>query len=388
MGKRRPHGTGSLSQRKDGLWVGRVDAGWTPQGTRRRLTVSSRSKAEAQRKLKELQRRIAADGVPAVASARATVKSWSEQWLPMHATKVRPTTYTTDAGTIRKWIIPTIGHRRLTDLTPADLRAVRDAITKAGRKTTTALHAHRVLKKMLRDAVIEGHAVPPRVLEVEGPRKAANDRTAIPLEQGLRILKVALARDDAPRWVASLLQGLRQGEALGLTWDRIDLDDGTLDVSWQLQWLPTEHETPDGWEAKHLTGNAWLTRPKTAAGQRIIPLVDWMHTALLTARQNWTPNPWDLVWTAGGQPIRDEDDRATWRQIQTEAKAVHPSGRAWTGHEMRHTTISMLAAQGVDRSVIERIVGQAVLVDAYLHVDIEQARKALRGLAGTLALEG
>ncbi|MCB1240271.1 MAG: hypothetical protein KDB30_11430 [Tetrasphaera sp.] len=57
----------------------------------------------------------------------------------MHATRVRPTTYTTDSGAIRKWIVPTLGHRRLADLTPADTRALRKAITAAGRSTTTAL---------------------------------------------------------------------------------------------------------------------------------------------------------------------------------------------------------------------------------------------------------
>src|SRR5574338_1646127 len=141
MTKRRPHGTGSLYLRKDGLWIARVDAGWTPQGTRRRLTASSKSKAEALRKLKELQRRVAAGSIAPTASTRLTVKAWSETWLPLHATHVRPTTATTDAGAVHKWIVPTIGHRRLADLTPADLRALRDAIVSAGRSTTTALHA-------------------------------------------------------------------------------------------------------------------------------------------------------------------------------------------------------------------------------------------------------
>ena len=75
--KRRPHGTGSISQRKDGLWVARVDAGWTAQGTRRRVTVSSKSKSECQRKLKELQRKMAAGDVPAPKSARVTVRAWA-----------------------------------------------------------------------------------------------------------------------------------------------------------------------------------------------------------------------------------------------------------------------------------------------------------------------
>lgn len=387
--KRRPHGTGSISQRKDGLWVARVDAGWTAQGTRRRVTVSSKSKSECQRKLKELQRKMAAGDVPAPKSARVTVKAWALTWLPRHAANVRPTTYTTDAGTIRKWIVPTLGHRRLADLTPGDLRALRDAITSEGRSTTTALHAHKILVKMLKDARIEGHSVPERIMDVPKPGKAANDRNAIPVDQALRILDVATKRPDATRWVSAIIQGNRQGETLGLTWDRVDLERDLTDVSWQLQWLGKDHTTPDGWEARHLTGRAWLTRPKTSASRRAIPLVPWMKAALFTERQTWRENPWGLVWTdEDGLPIRDDKDREAWREIQTAAKVAHPSGRPWHLHEMRHATATLLIEQGVDRSIVEAIMGHTVLVESYLHVGMDATRKALEGVAERLALGG
>ena len=383
--KRRPQGTGSLTRRKDGLWVGRVDVGWTPQGTRDRRTVSSKSKTEAARKLRDLQRSIATGHAPAARGARLTVKAWTDVWLPLHATKVRPTTYTTDAGTIRKWIVPTLGSRRLADLTPADLRALRDAITSAGRSTTTAAHAHRVLRKMLRDAVIEGHSVPPRVLEVEAPRKAANDRTAIPLEQALRIVALTDRRDDAARWTAGLLMGIRSGEVRGLTWDVIDLERGLMDISWQVQHLTAGHATPDGWQARHLDGRAWLTRPKTSAGQRVVPMVESLHAQLAIARAQWQPNPWGLIWTdEKGRPIDKADDLATFHEIQQQAGVAHPSGRPWHAHEMRHFAISFLLARGTPREVVQRIVGQSKLVESYVHVDMAQMRAALEG--GMLAL--
>jgi integrase len=389
MAERRPKGSGAVSQRKDGLWVARIDAGVTPQGTRRRITVSSRSKQECLRKLKEMQRKIAAGNVPAAASARLTVRAWADLWLPMHASRVRPTTYTTDSGTIRKWIVPTLGHRRLADLTPADLRALREAITKAGRSTTTALHSHKILLKMLKDAQVEGHDVPERIMKAPKPAKAANDRSAIPVEQALRILAVATARPDAPRWVSALLQGMRQGESLGLEWSRVDLEAGTVDVSWQLQWMADDVPTPDGWEERRIDGvpRARLTRPKTASGVRVIPLVPWMVAAFKVAAERWEPNPWGLVWTVDGLPIKPDEDRLTWRAIQQEAEVAHPAGRPWHLHESRHTTATLLAEQGVDRAIIEAILGQAVLVESYLHVGQEHVRRALEGVASRLQLE-
>jgi integrase len=386
--RRRPRGTGGLTYRaSDGLWIGRVDFGYTPQGTRDRRTVSSRKKGEAAKKLRDLIRDR--DQGNTGRGARLTVKAWADQWLPIHAARVRPTTYATDAGAVHKWVTPTLGHRRLADLTPADMRALRTTILDAGRSTTTALHAHKILVKMLKDAIVEGHRVPERVLLTPKPSKAANDRTSIPVDQALAILRVALERPDAPRWVAAILQGMRQGETLGLTWPCVNLEAATVDVSWQLQRLPAGHTAPDGWEARHLDGSMWLTRPKTNAGQRVIPLVPWMRAALTVARDTWTPNPHGLIWVnAKGEPIRAEADRDTWKAIQVQAKVAHPTGRPWHLHECRHTTATMLLQLGVDRAVIEAILGQAVLVESYLHVGQDQARTALEAVAHKLALEG
>ena len=407
--KRRTYGTGGITQRPDGLWVGRVYTGrWTagdpPQ--RERLTRSGKTRAIVEGKLRALTREISDKGAPRPGLARATVKTYSDEWLPRHARKVRPTTYTTDAGAMRKWIVPTLGHRRLSDLEPHDLRALDAAITApdpprypTGRSSTTALHAHKLLERMLRAARVDGHQVDERLFDVERPSKARNDRTAMTVDELLRVLEVVGKRADRSRWLAAILTGGRQAETLGLTWASLDLDAKRLDVSWQLQPLPylvkrdpsSGFRLPDNFEARHLVGALHLTRPKTAAGQRVIPVVHWLGEALAEARERWTPNPWDLVWTdtlesGEPRPIRDDVDRARWHEIQAEAEVAHPSGRPYHVHETRHSMVSMLLADGVDRSVIEAIVGQATLVEAYVHVPVEVAAAALDRFAGRLQL--
>lgn len=375
--------------RPDGVWVYRIDTGRiTARGTRERLTVSSKNKAEATKKYRALLRRLNAGDVPEAGSGKLTVKGWADRWLPMHAANVRPTTYTTDRGAVRKWIIPTIGHRRVAELTPADLRNLRDAITNAGRSTTTALHAHKILTKMLKDARVEGYDVPDRVLIAPKPKKAANDRTEIPVDQALRILAVVGQRPDSTRWVVGLLYGMRQGETLGLTWDRVEFDDPPhLDLSWQLQHLPRNRNRPDGWEERHITGRAYWTRPKSRAGQRALPLVEPVRGSLLAARATWRENPWGLVWTdPAGLPIKAPDDRATWHAIQQEAGAKHPSGRPWHVHEMRHTAASILLRFGTSEHHVAAILGQEVLVRAYAHHSAADMTKALEGAAGELRL--
>lgn len=398
---RRQYGSGGLRQRDDGKWVGTIEAGYTPRGTRRRVSVVAATEAEAKRKMKDKQRAIDQDGA-APTTGRATVKSWSDTWLAAHATRVRPSTYTTDAGAVRKWIVPTIGPKRLDTLTPGDMRAVHVAIRKAGRSSTTARQAHWVLIGMLKAALLEGHRVPPNVLLVHAPTRAASDRDAIPLDDAKRILQEA-AKGNGARWVMALLQGMRQAEVLGLTWDAVDLDKGTVDISWQLQSLPYldrkagTFRVPDGHEARHLTHAYHLTRPKTNSGQRIIPLVPWTVAALRAWREDgWTDNPWGLLWTgiddrwgdARVKPLRGTVDRDAWTDLQERAKVRHASGRLYTLHEARHTTATLLLELGVDPKTIEAIMGHSsiLVTRGYQHVSQALARTAMEDMAERLGL--
>jgi integrase len=402
--KRRPHGSGGLFQRCDakagcpplvdgqrpehkchGMWVGRVDIGYNPDGSRKRKTVYGKTKPIAQRRLVELKAQVASGNLSTAGKERTTVKAWADEWLPVHLADVRPKTQSTDKAAVKKWIIPTLGHKRIVELTPKDVRALRDAVVGAGRSSTTAGTYQRIFHKMLHDAVEEGHRVPQSVLATKTARKAVNDRMDIPVHQAQQILAVIAKRDDAPRWMLSFLTGMRQAEILGLLVDHVNLEQGTLLVEWQLQHPGLKPTFPDGLATRHLVATAWLTETKTAKGERTIHLGPLLLAAMTKAAQDWTPNPWGLMWVnARGLPIRDYDDRAQWHAIQAEAGVAHPSGRAWHLHECRHTFITMLKRAGVDDSVIAQIVGQSQLVKTYEHLTGADAAPAIGGVESML----
>lgn len=403
--KRRAHGSGGVTRRKDGYWIGRYDDGYTPSGSRRRRTVTAKTKAEAERRLRDAIRSRAEHDDAGDANTRTTVRGWAEVWLPMHQDKVAPGTFTTNAGAVRKWVIPTIGHKRLTALTPADIRAIRTAIIDAGLSTTTARQAQSTARTMLRAARLEGHNVPPRVFDVEVAPVAKTDRDAIPLVDAEAILTAA-AQDpqELARWSLALLAGLRPAEARGLRWSEVDLAGESATIEWQLQQLPyldrsdkdQGFRVPVNHESVHLYLSYHLTRPKNRRGLRVIPLLPLCAEALRQWKAVAPANPWDLVFTEedgrSGRGYRiawsKHTDATHWSAVQTAAGVTGPGGRPYANYENRHTTATLLMQIGTPTAIIEQIVGHSELVSkrTYQHVSQAAAREWLVKMGGQLNL--
>ncbi|AMS06494.1 hypothetical protein DUY81_13805 [Acidipropionibacterium acidipropionici] len=416
MAGRRPTGTGSVYQRGDGRWVAQIENGFTPKGRRRYARRTAPTKTAAQVILKQMVADQAA-GQTSI-DPRTTVRTWAEEWIETKRRTIKPNSARTLESAIRRWVIPTIGRKRLSALTPADVAKVGRAVRDAGNSAT---HAHGVTVKLLScltDAARAGHHIPQPVLLAKAPHPGIPDRKAIPAVDAQQILQTATHRADWPplpqkpdwhddrarriwtgerilretdpsRWMATLLQGMRQGEALGLEWSRVDLDRDVLDVSWQLQRIDTDATIPDDMEIRRLESSHALVRPKTSAGRRLIPIVPWMAAALADWRERQTSGPHDLVWPrATGHPMSAADDLSAWKALQRVAGVSKPGGVPFVGHEGRHAVVSLLVSLGIPEPVIIAIVGHSSFASSmrYTHVDLTQARQALQQVADRLQI--
>lgn len=374
--KRRQYGSGSVYQRADGRWIGAITAGWTAEGKRRRITVSAATEAACKRAVERKKAEIARNGVPAEGVAgRATVKSWADTWLSHIVHTVRPKTFSSHRFIVLRLVVPVIGHRRLDLLTPGDARSVIDACRTKGLADSTLTRTRTVLLKMLRDAQAEGYLVPPGVFQTK-PTGKANATTRGSLEPAdLRaIVKTAKGLPDGSRWTMALHTGARQGEATGLTWDRVDFARGTVDIAWQLQGLDFREgkpRVPDGYEWRRLFGALCLVRPKGA--KRIVPMSDTLRAELTAWRARAPESPHGLVWPReDGQPKHGNADRQEWRTLQKLAG----TSRVYQLHELRHTAATVMLENGVDPEVIRQVLGHAAILTTMGYAHVSQTLKS------------
>lgn len=390
------YGAGSVYQRgSDRKWIGSFDAGWTASGSRRRITVTGKTEADARRKLRDKIKAHEAGELGT--SSRTTVKTWADEWLERKADELRPKGMNAARAAAAGWIVPTIGKKRLADLTPADIRAVTSAVRAKGYKSSTANGVQRTLFNMLRDAMVEGHTVPPRVLLVKAPSIAESDRRPLTVAESLAALEVASHLPHGTRWVFALLHGMRQGECLGTTWDSIDFEAGVLTVEWQLQRFtyldPADRskgfKVPADLKYRHLYKSWHLTPPKSKAGFREIPLLPPVVDALLAWREIAPENPWGLVWpNAAGKPANGSEDLEEWHAIQGTAGIGHPDGRYYHVHECRNVTATELRRANVNDNTLTALMGHASMsmVDRYARSDMDAKRAALAQVASQLGI--
>lgn len=388
MPRHRTYNTGSVYyDPKRDLWIGSLYAGWNEHGNRRRIRVSSRSKTEARRKLDQLRYEYE-NGIWQPGGKTATVKQLCSRWLENRATEVRPATYNIETAAINQHILPLLGSRRISTLRPSDLKALGNRILQTGKTPATTARYQAVLLRILRDAEKDGLQVPRSILAADKQAIGENDRQAIPLPDLISLVREAATNPAGVIWLLPLMQGLRAAETLGLRWENIDLQAGTLEVAWQLQALPyKEKRNPDsgyripyGYKTIHLVDAYHLVATKSRASRRVIPLTPLVAAALARWQETSPQNPWGLLFTnSEGTPVSRHAYLRDFKRLQTQLGIEKDDGKPYVLHEARHTTATLLLAAKVEPEVIKSILGHSdiVMQQAYQHVNLDMAREGL-----------
>ena len=265
---------------------------------------------------------------------------------------------------IRNHLEPRLGGELLQSI---DAAAVQELIAELHAKQLAPATISTIvgrLREILRAAKAAGfaaHAIPRSALRLPSESRAERERRHITPAELDQILAASV---DAQRtlWAILGFAGLRIGEALGLTWQHVDLAAGTLAI-------------------RQAATAGELAPLKTRTARRDVPILPELQSILAAHRGTQGDSPTSLLFrTRTGRPLRADDVRRRWLHPLLDRLHLPPAGC----HAFRHGLPGRLDALGLSPAAIQRFMGHAnlAMTERYLHrstADLhEQLAAALR----------
>ena len=225
--KRRSNGEGSIKQRADGRWEARYSLGFNPKtGKPVRKSIYGKTRKEVRDKLIKTLAEIA-DGKH-YDPTKMLLRDWLEFWLNMYSCDKKYSTLKGYRASINKHINPALGNVFLENITPMMVQMFYNSLNtpdKNGKVLSpkSIKNVHIVLRAAMNQAVENDmirrnpchNAKLPKVYKTE----------IRPLtDQQVHDFLIEAEKDNLYGTLLRviLFTGLREAEAMGLTWDCVD----------------------------------------------------------------------------------------------------------------------------------------------------------------------
>ena len=327
------------------------------------------------------------DAGQATEPSRMTLAELARKWLSdVAGLKCEDTTLESYRFQIERHIIPDLGAMRISKVRPQDLQTYYAKLLREGRidgkgglGPRSVSYIHSLLREILGQAVRWG-TIPTNPADFADPpeQRKKEPRFWTP-EQAARFVDVLTGERLAALWVLAILTGLREGELIGLRWEDVDLETGTLSVRQS---------------RKRLKGPPTFGPPKSERSRRTMSLAQeavsslrqhraHQNTARLALGPEWEDH--GLIFcTRHGKPLLASN------LLKMQHRLCEKAGVPYIPiHGMRHTNGTALLASGVDLKTVQARLGHqsaSFTMQEYVHAlqatDEEAARRVEQAVLG------
>lgn len=241
MARKSAAGSGTIRKKtvtKNGkeytYWEARYTCGYDP-GTGKQIqrSITGKTQKEVSQKLKAAT--LAIDEGTYTAPSRMTVGQWLDIWVCEYLGGVKPRTVDNYKGVVSHRIKPGLGAIKLDALSPHTVQNYYNGLTKEGLAPKTVKNVHGILHKALQQAVSNGYIKTNPADACILPRPVRRELKPLDEDMISAFLQAIQGHNLADLFTVTLFTGMREGEALGLLWDCVDLTKGTLTIDKQLQ---------------------------------------------------------------------------------------------------------------------------------------------------------
>jgi len=309
------------------------------------------------------------------------------EWLEIAKGRLAVATYSSYAAMIKKPVGPYFRQRNLT-LRELEARHLQMFYSEMLRKVkpNTVIHYHAIIHSALKYAVKTDMLVQNVADKVDRPKKNSFQPVFLSAEEMPKMFKALRGTKlELPVLVAAFY-GFRRGEVLGLKWDAIDFERGTISVIRTVTTI-----TLDGKQTEIEQQSA-----KTKSSLRTLPLIGSFREYFLQVKEaqelnkqvcgNCYNHEYD------GFVFVDELGERMRANYLTSAfpKFLEDHGlRRMRFHDLRHSCASLLLANGVPLKHIQEWLGHSdftTTANIYAHLDYKSKITSAQAMETGLAL--
>ena len=309
------------------------------------------------------------------------------EWLEIAKGRLAAATYSSYAAMIKKPVGPYFRQRNLT-LRELEARHLQMFYSEMLRKVkpNTVIHYHAIIHSALKYAVKTDMLVQNVADKVDRPKKNSFQPVFLSAEEMQKMFEALRGTKlELPVLVAAFY-GFRRGEVLGLKWDAIDFERGTISVIRTVTTI-----TVDGKQTEIEQQSA-----KTKSSLRTLPLIGSFREYFLQVKEaqelnkqvcgNCYNHEYD------GFVFVDELGERMRANYLTSAfpKFLESHGlRRMRFHDLRHSCASLLLANGVPLKHIQEWLGHSdftTTANIYAHLDYKSKITSAQAMETGLAL--
>ena len=398
---RRGNNEGSIFQRSNGQWVGSITIGYNENGVQQTKTVYGKSRMEVESKLSIYSDRLKSNSFEKLENS--TASELMKEWLVIFKKNtILPRTFQSDMNIFKLHIEPKIRHLHLQDLDDITIQKVLNNLIEKDYSLSTVKKTKFIFNQFL-DYCEQSKWIPynpARKVKVRiKDKKVYSGQSrykALTPEQRIQLLEML---NETPRKILKplchtlMFGGLRIGEALGLQWKDINLEDKSIRVNKAASLEPKFDSN-----GNVIYRKTKISDTKTACSNRVVPIPDILIQTLyewkqkqeengMLFHQDYT-NPNSYVFCDVNNQLRTY---SSCRLMFDRFKKHHKIQDWHIGfHGLRHTFSNMLFEMNENPKVIQQLLGHKdvkTTITIYNSVDQDYIRKSTEKLNAKFKVE-
>ena len=276
---------------------------------------------------------------------------------------MRPSSHQTYRGYIDNHIKPNIGK---VPLEKGRVDRIESKHQEKGLSAKTVRNIHQIIASAMKLAKEQRLIATDPTEGCALPKLEHKEMQTLPVEQLASFLREAKESGVFELYYAELATGLRRGELLGLKWEDIDFEHGSLRVKRQIA---------------RINGEIVEAPLKTKNAYRTLPLADDTIQVLKQQRKKVCSSPWVFPSPTGGPISPDSVLHMLHRVLK---RAGLPRVRF---HDLRHTFATLALQNGVDIKTVSGMLGHfsaGFTLDTYAHVTTAAQKEAAKTMGKVL----